>query len=58
MFAHKPRLFDVAAQLKCSAHAALVRSNTSCRPADVRDYFSGAYSNFPRGNNGGGVCGL
>jgi len=23
MFAHKPRLLDVAAQLKCSAHAAL-----------------------------------
>jgi len=23
MFAHKPRFLDVAAQLKCSAHAAL-----------------------------------
>jgi len=23
IFAHKPRLLDVAAQLKCSAHAAL-----------------------------------
>jgi len=23
MFAHKPRLLDVATQLKCSAHAAL-----------------------------------
>ena len=36
MFAHKPRLLDVAAQLKRSAHAALglvincARSNTGC----------------------------
>jgi len=48
IFAHKPRLLDVAAQLKRSAHAALglatVRSNASCRPTDARDYFSGAES--------------
>ena len=47
IFAHKPTLVDVAAQLKRSAHAALglaitVRINTSCRPTDARDYFSGA----------------
>ena len=47
IFAHKPRLLDVAAQLNRSAHAAMglaitVRSNTSCRPTDARDYFSGA----------------
>jgi len=47
IFAHKPRLLDVAAQLKRSAHAAqawlqTVRSNTSCRPTDARDYFLGA----------------
>ena len=29
-----------------------------CRPTDARDCFSGAYSNFPGGNIGGGVCGL
>ena len=43
ILAHKPRLLDVTAQLKRSAHAALglansVHSNTSCRPTDVRDY--------------------
>ena len=47
IFAHKPRLLDIAAQLKHSAQAALglainVRSNTSRRPTDARDYFSGA----------------
>jgi len=47
MFAHKPRLLDVAAQLKRSAQTALdlaitVRSNTICRSTDARDYFSGA----------------
>jgi len=46
-FAHKPSLLDVAAQLKRSAHAALglainVCSDTSCKPTDARDYFSGA----------------
>jgi len=30
----------------------------AARPTDARDYFSGAYSNFPGGNTGGGVCGL
>ena len=41
-------LLDVAAKLKRSAHAALglavncVPSKTSRRPADARDYFSGA----------------
>jgi len=63
MFAHKPRLLDVAAQLKCSAYVALglaincVR-NTSCRPMDALDYFLIAYSKFPGGDTGGGVCGL
>ena len=44
-FAHKPRLLDVAAQLKRSAHAALGLA-ISCahyyqlQPADARDYFS------------------
>jgi len=50
MFARKPRLLDVAAQLKRSAHAALglaincsqYGSNISCRPADARDYLFGA----------------
>ena len=49
MFAHQPRLLDVAAQLKRSAHAALClaincaqQANASCRPTDARDYFSGA----------------
>ena len=48
IFAHKPRLLDVAAQLKRSAHVALglamncARSNTICRPTDAWDYFSGA----------------
>ena len=51
IFAHKPRLLDVAPplQLKRSAHAALglavscvVCSDTSCRPTGARDYFSGA----------------
>ena len=64
IFAHKPRLLDVVAQLKRIAHAALglaincVRSNTSCRPTDAWVYFSGAKSNLPGGNTGGGVCGL
>ena len=35
-----------------------LRSNKSCRPTGARDYFSGASSNFPGGNTGGGVCGL
>jgi len=41
IFAHKPRLLDVAAQLKRSAHAALglaiycAQYNTSCRPTDI-----------------------
>jgi len=39
IFAHKPRLPDVATHLKPSAH---VRSITSIRPTDARDYFSGA----------------
>jgi len=44
IFAHKPRLLVVAAQLKRCARAALglaitVRSNTSCRSTHVRDYF-------------------
>jgi len=59
IFAHKPRLLDVVAQQKCSAHAALslaLRRNTSCRPTDARNYFSGAWSNFPGCNTGGGVC--
>jgi len=48
VFAHKPRLLDVAAQLKRSAHAtlglAIMRSNrpTSYRPTDARDCFAGA----------------
>jgi len=47
ILAYKPRLLDVAAKLKHSAHAALglavnLRGNTSCRPADAQDYFSGA----------------
>jgi len=43
IFAHKPRLLDLAAQLKRSAHAALgLATNTSCRPTDARDYFSDA----------------
>ena len=47
IFAHKPRLLDVAAQLKRSAHAALgvatdCAQYTSCRPTNARDYFSGA----------------
>ena len=49
IFSHKPRLLDVAAQLKRSAHAALGLaincvhcSNTSRRPTDALDYFSGA----------------
>ena len=46
IFAHKPRLLDIATRLKGSAHAALglaktVRSNTSCRPTDAWDYFLG-----------------
>jgi len=45
-FAHKPRLLDVAAQLKRSAHAtlglAIMRINTSYRPTDARDCFAGA----------------
>ena len=47
-FAHKSRLFNVAAQMKRSTHAALglateaARSNTSYRPTDARDYVSGA----------------
>ena len=46
IFAHKPRLLDVAAQLKRTAHAALglainCAQYTSCRPTDARDYFSG-----------------
>ena len=39
IFAHKPRLLDVATHLKPSAH---VRSITSIRPTDALDYFSGA----------------
>jgi len=44
VFVHKPRLLDVAAQLKRSTHAALglaktVCSNTSCRPTDERATF-------------------
>ena len=45
IFAHKPRLLDVAAQMKRSAHAALdlaINCNTSNEPTDARDYFSGA----------------
>ena len=46
MFAHKPRLLDVAAQLSAvltqpRAWLQNVRSNTSCKPADARNYFSG-----------------
>jgi len=54
IFAHKPRLLDIAAQLKRSAYAALglAINSTSCRPTDARDYFWGAYSNCPDGNNG------
>ena len=61
IFAHRSILLDVAAQLKRSAHAVLglaVNCSQSCRPTDARDYLSGAYSNFPVGNAGGGVCGL
>jgi len=63
IFAHKPRLLDVAAQLKHShmqpwVWLKTVRSTTSCRPTDAWDYFSGAQSNFPLGNTGGGVRGL
>jgi len=60
IFAHKPRLLDVAAQLKRSAHAALGLA------IDCAQYYQlqangrtgllfGRY--FPGGNSGGGVCG-
>jgi len=43
LYAHKPRLLDVAAQLKRSAHAAFglainCAQYTICRPTDARDY--------------------
>jgi len=54
---HKPRLLNVADQLKRSAHAALglaikCAQNTSCRPTDAGDYLLGAWSNLPGGNIG------
>ena len=60
VFAHKPRLLDVAAQLKRSAHAALgfaincAQSYQLQANTDARDYFSGVLSNFPGGSTGGG----
>jgi len=44
MFAYNPRLLDIAAQLKCSAHAALGLA-VSCAQLQAngcKDYFSGA----------------
>ena len=45
MFAQKPRLLDVAAQLKRSAHAALsvaINGAQKSSPVlDTQDYFSG-----------------
>jgi len=56
IFAHMPRLLDVAAQLKRSAHAALgLAVNCAVIPlAGQRTHgiTSGAQSNFPCGNNG------
>jgi len=47
IFARKPRLLDIATQLKHSAHVTLslalkLCSNTSCRRMDAWDYFLGA----------------
>ena len=58
IFAHKPRLLDVAAQQKRGAHAALGSAIICYRPTNARDYFWALIFNFPGGNTGGGVCGL
>jgi len=52
IFAHKPKLLDVAAKLTRCAHAALGLA-INCRPTEARDYFSGAYNNCLGGNTGG-----
>ena len=63
IFAHKPRLLDVAAQLKRGAHAAL-GSAIICAQIQVTGQrthgttFWALIFNFPGGNTGGGVCGL
>jgi len=46
IFAHMPRLLDVAAQLKRSAHAALGLATNSAQQYQLQ------------ANTGGGVCGL
>ena len=61
MFAHKPRLLDVTAQLKRSAHAALglainCARNTICRPTAAAGLLFGRLKQLPGGNTGGGVC--
>ena len=64
LFAHKPRLLDVAAQLKRSAHAALgLAINCGVIPvAGQRTHgttFRALKVTSPvGGNTGGGVCGL
>jgi len=47
-----------AAHMQPWAWLETVHSNSSCRPTDAWDYFSGAYSCFPGGNTGGRVCSL
>ena len=59
VFAQKPRLLDVGAQLKRSAHAALGLTINCAQQYQLQaNYFSGAQSSFPGGSTGGGVCSL
>jgi len=65
MFTHKPRLLDVAAQLKRSAHAASLGHGYKLYAviplAGQRTHgttFRALKVTVPGGNNGGGVCGL
>jgi len=61
IFAHKPRLLDVTAQLKRSAHAALGLA-VNCAVIQVAGQrthgttFRALKSNFPGSNTGGRVC--